>query len=222
MDKYEIGTRLKGYSKNYLKALTCEISKKFNATDLEKKIVPHLTFLRPFKTENEPELIGLFEEILSQYKESINYSLEGFGAFKNKEKVFYGKIGSNPQIEDMINNLENSLEENINFIHPQVRLPEDKNKINLHCSIISSGVKEYYSEISDFLDKQNFKEIVNPLLRVYLLKNDFILREFDFYLNLNLERFDAINPFIYRETEKAFEDKTGHKITKEGIILSIS
>ncbi len=187
MDKYEIGIRLGGYPKKYLKALTCEISKKFQIKK-NKKIVPHLNFLRPFTTNNETELIENFGKTLSKYNQLITYTLEGFGTFENKEKVFYGKIKSNPQIENMINDLEKSLEENINFINPKIKLPEEKQKINLHCSIISKGVNKYFSEIDYFLNKQKFsKNITHPLLRVYLLRNKFILREFDFYLNENLD-----------------------------------
>lgn len=221
MANYEIGTRLKGYSRDYLKALTCEISKKFDMGNLTKRIVPHLTFLRPFATNSEQELIEVFEEILSKYNEPINYTLEGFGTFENEEKVVYGKIKSNFQIENIINDLEKSLEKNIRFLNSRIRLPQEKNKINLHSSIISKGANKYFSEIKDFLKKQNFREMTHALLRVYLLRDKIILREFDFYLNENLERWDAINPFVFQETKKAFTKKTNLKITEEGLLLPL-
>ncbi len=212
MTNYEIGTRLKGHLQDYLKALTCEICKEFQIGNLDKRMVPpHLTFLRPFSTNNEEELIRIFEETLSQYKEPINYTFKGFGTFENKEKVVYGEIKSNPQIENMIGNLERSLEKNICFINPQIRLPREKNKTNLHCSIISKGANEDFLEIEDFLKKQNFQEETHPLLRVYLLRENLILREFDFYLNKSLGKWDALNPWIFKETKKRLKKKQGLK-----------
>lgn len=227
VDKYEIGARLFGHSKEYIKSLTCKIVQKFDLDYYAKKdIVPHLTFIRPFSTENEGKLIDSFENILRKYSDwPIIFNMKSFGFFNNKEKVFYVNVEKNSTIEEMIQSLEHSLNGEVDFFYPKIRLPEEKDSINLHCSIVDRGVNKYPREIQNFLDKQDFGKFKHPLLRVYLLKNDckkkLILREFDFYLNECLERMEAIDPSIFERTLEMFKRKTGMELNKEGIILPI-
>lgn len=217
MDKYEIGIRLKGHSKDYLKALSCEIHKKSGKT-LEKRIIPHLTLLRPFEANQENELIDIFGNTLSKQSEPITYTINGFKTFKNREKVIYADIKYNPKIIGIINDLENSLEETIKFRHPRIQTPEDKNSINLHSTIIDKITDEEYPAIQEYFNQQQFQPITQPLFRIYLLKNKFILREYDFALNQNLERFDAINPLKFHETAREFENQTGLFLSHDLII----
>jgi hypothetical protein len=221
MDRYHIGTRLRGYPKNYIKALSCEISKKFNLTGLEKKIVPHLTFIAPFETRNEKEVVNIFSRTLSKYSFSklkfpIIYDIDGFGCFDNQEKVIYANIKSNEFIEEIVSDLKHSLNEQINYCDGN---SFNESGINLHCTIVGKDVNPYYKDIMKFLDEQPFEKTKHPLFRVYLLKNSFILREYDFYLEKSLERFDAINPFVFDLTKEKFKAVTNYTINESGIIL---
>lgn len=217
MARYHIGTRLRGYPKDYLKALSCEISKKYNLNS-EKKIVPHLTFVAPFETDGESELVKSFDETLSKYSVSksapIIYDIDGFGVFDNDEKVIYANIKRNESMEKIILDLRNSLEGKINSLSDI-----EYDEINLHCTLAGEGINSYCEDIMKFLNEQNFEKTRHPLFRVYLLKNNFILREFDFYLGKSLERFDAINPFVFDLTKKRFSEVTNYKINESGIIL---
>ncbi len=208
MDKYEIGTRLRGYPKEYLKDLALE-SHKIVLRDPEGDTVPHLTFLRPFYTSNEEKLINKFEKILSSYTEPILLKLNGFGIFDNEKKVIYGNLQKNEKINQMITTLEKGLEGLIKFKDKKIQLPEEKNRINLHSTIIRNLSEKEYIKVKNFIDIQKFDPITQPLFRTYLLKNNHILREFDFYLNENLERVDAKKALLFRKTAREFENKTG-------------
>ena len=202
MDKYEIGTRLTGYPKDYITSLTCRINHKYELMQ-GKKFVPHLTFLRPFETRDEQNLIETFNEVLCEFNSPISYSLDGFNIFKNQNKVVYANIEKNFEIEGIINSLEESLQENISFIHPKIFLPGEE-KTNLHCAIASRDVNEYYSDILQYLDRQDFEPLEQPLYRVYLLRNKLILREYDFALRRSLRRWEAKDPILFEDTKEAF------------------
>ena len=206
--KYHVGIRLNGYARDFIKALTCEISKQFDLNNLEKRIVPHITLLRPFSVKDEEKLVHSFEDTLSKYENPMFYTINGFGTFENEEKVIYSKIEKNKQIEEIIFDLEKSFGDNINYLSQKINLPSEKENTNLHCSIVAKGANAYFDYIKDFIKKQNFPEQVQPILRIYLLRNDFILKEHDFYLEKSLGRFDAINPFVFRETLEMFRKKT--------------
>jgi 2'-5' RNA ligase len=215
---YHVGIRLHGYAKDFIKALTCEISKNFNLGNLEKRIVPHMTLIRPFTTENEIELVDSFEETLSAYKNPLFYTLKGFDVFENNEKVIYSRVEKNPEIEKIISGLEKSFGNNIHYANEKINLPSDENEINLHCSIIDKNANAYLDYIKNFVSQQKFPEQVQPVFRIYLLKNNFILREYDFYLKKSLERFDAINPFVFKETLSKFREKTDMDFS-DGVLL---
>ena len=232
MNKYHIGVRLKGYSKDYVKSLFCSISNRCGLNEFNQ-CIPHFTFVRPFSTKDEAEVIKLFDETLSKYSivnlgKPIIYGIEGFGIFDNKEKVIYAKLEKNESIENIIGDLENSLEGKVSYFGDKIQLPEEEG-INLHCTIVSRGVNSSYFSVLDFLNSQSFEKIRQPLLRVYLLKNNsnlkhkLILREYDFYLNdghgANLERLDAINSILFRKTMAEFVRHTGYQISSEGIVL---
>jgi len=221
MNKYHIGIRLRGYAKDYLKALTCEISKNFCLeTLLEKQIVPHITLLRPFTTENESKLVKSFGNVLSKYNKPIFYELNGFGVFENEEKVIYAKVNNNSDIEDLNFNLEWELTNKINFLESKPISPPNLNMRTFHCSVVSEGINQYFNEIKSFIENQPFPKTICPLFRVYLLRDKFILREYDFYLNKNLERFDAINPFVFQETVAEFKKKT-HMDFSNGVLIQL-
>lgn len=202
MDSYHIGTRLRGFSKSFLKVQKAKTNNK------EIKYVPHITFLRPFYTTNENQLIETFNQTLSKYEEPIKFQITKFNYFNNDKKIVHTTIQQNSEIENIIHSLENNLEKIIQFKHKKI-----EDKINLHTTI---------SEEKDTSIMKKLDEIILPidqyLLRVYLLKNKLILREYDFYLNQSLTREDAINKELFKETIKEFQSKTGLKASPNGFI----
>ena len=116
----------------------------------------------------------------------------------------------------MIYSLENSLSELIDYKYKKILLPEDENYLNLHTTILNHHINHLTPRITEYLKQIPFNKIEQALLRVYLLKDKKILREYDFFLEKSLKRFEAKNSFIFKETIKKFKEKTKLKPTKKG------
>lgn len=216
--KYHIGIRLRGYPKDYIKSLTCKLGLNFGIEEYQtQQIVPHITLLRPFYASNEQTLIDTFQQTLSKIKESIFFKINGFGIFKNEIPIFYASIEPNKAIEKIAIELNKNLENQIKYKFPQATLPGEENILKLHSSILTKGTKDLGNKIEILLNSQTFFPVTQPLLRVYLLKThedkkNLILREYDFYLERSLTRLEAIDPFLFKETKKAFTSKTNFVI----------
>ncbi|MDP2629066.1 MAG: 2'-5' RNA ligase family protein [Nanoarchaeota archaeon] len=206
MDKYHIGTRARGFVKEYLREIKNDVDKE----QTQKKYVPHMTLIRPFTTKNETRLIETFENFCSQQKELIPFTIEDFDAFYNPERIFYVKIRENQKLVDFINSLETSLIGKIKYIQKEIK--EDNGR-TLHLTI-SQGIPDF--KVFRKLNKQ--LPIDQYLLRVYLLKNKLILREYDFPLERMLTRDEAKNDFLFKETINAFTEKTGLVPSQDGFI----
>jgi 2'-5' RNA ligase len=191
MDNYNIGIRLRGFSKRFFR----EEKEKINND--EGKYVPHITILRPFCTNNESELIKIFEQTLVKYEDPIQFQITDFDYFNNDKKILYGRIKDSGELREIRNGLNNSLEEIINFKHPKIG-----NDYNPHVTI---SIEENENSL-DKLDKEDLP-INQYLLRICLLKNKLVLREYDFYLKKSLARDEAKDDKIFKDTIKKLHKK---------------
>lgn len=203
MNKYHIGIRFRGFAKGFFKDQKLEI----HNDDL--KYVPHATLLRPFYTTNENKLIEEFNNTLSKIKAPIKYTISEFEHFNNNKKIIFGKIEKNIEIERIIYSLEDNLKDCTKFIYTRM----GDGKINLHTAI---------SEEENISSMNKLEHSVLPidqyLLRIYLLKNKLILREYDFYLNQSLIRKEAKSKRIFQKTIYKFKKQTGLIPTSDGFI----
>lgn len=199
MDKYHIGTRLKGDAKDYIKSLSLQTSRNYTNIEDRKRVVPHMTFIRPFTINDEKEVINIFNKTLSKFTEPIIYNIIGLNTFEKPNRVLYADVEQNQEINEIIYSLENNLEGKINYLHEKASSSEDKNNINLHFTVSSNIPDRDFEKIKSYLQSRNFKPLLHPLYRVYLLKNDRLLREYDFSLRRNLTSWDALDPLIFKE-----------------------
>lgn len=206
MNKYHIGIRLKGFSKSFFKI------QKDKTNNNESNYVPHITLLRPFYTENERELIEIFNKTLSQYEDPIKFTIKKINYFNNDKKIIKAEIEKNPEIENIIHSLESNLEKIIYFASEK-----QGNEINLHTTISEDN----NLLLLDKLDHE-ILPIEQYLLRIYLLKHyenkKLILREYDLYLKKSLIREEALNKELFKETIKEFTKRTGLIPTLNGFI----
>jgi 2'-5' RNA ligase len=212
MDKYHIGTRLRGEPKDYIKSMILQTSRRYANPEIYKKIVPHMTFIRPFTTSDEKELIGRFNNTLSNFTEvPIFYKIIGLDLFEEPERILYASVLPNKGINNIIKNLEDNLEDKIEYLYEKASSPKDKDEINLHFTIAKNIPKNHFLKIRNYLNSRVFAPMELPLQRVYLLKNDLILREYDFALKKNFDRWNALDPLIFKEkTIPAFRKWSGY------------
>ncbi len=199
MDKYEIGTRLREDAKKYIKSLSAQTSKIYTNFEDRKRIVPHMTFIRPFTTHDERGVIETFNHVLSKFDEPIIYQISGLDTFDEPERVLYASVDENPKINSMLLGLEGELESKTNYLSKKASSIGDKHDINLHFAIARNIPKDTFREIKSFLNSRTFSPIEHPLYRVYLLKNNLILKEYDFALKRSLDWWDAIDPLVFDE-----------------------
>jgi hypothetical protein len=200
MDKYHIGTRLRGDVKDYIKSLSLQTSRRYTNPENFDRIVPYMTFIRPFISSDEKKLIREFGKTLSAFTDTpIFYKIIGLEVFEEPEKVFYAGVVPNPGIDNIIKKLEDNLEGKINYISEKASSPKDQNEINLHFTISRDIPDFHFAKIKKYLESRDFSPIELPLYRVYLLKNKKILREYDFALKKNLSRWDALDPLIFKQ-----------------------
>jgi len=206
MDKYHVGIRIRGFAKKYLR----KIRHNLTSEDSEEKYIPHITLIPPFKTNNEERLITTFEEVCSNQKELISFSINGFGAFYNPKKIFYAVIEKNPELEKLIEAFENNLEKNVVYLKEKINPEKEK---NLHLTIMQ-GIPPKIT----LTNLNSVGKIEQYLLRVYLLKNKLILKEYDFALEELLTREQAKDKEIFQKTIQAFTEKTGLIPSPQGFI----
>lgn len=219
--KYHIGTRLYGYTKEYAQALQGILAKRLGLGDYNtERTPPHVTFIRPFRTNNETRVKEAFEQSLQEIKEPIIYEVQGFNYFDNKTPVLYLEIARNGQIQEMIGGLEQVLEPHIEYLHPKVSLPGEE-RINLHVSVLAKKTEGLKEEIQQATTEYPFWPVRQALLRVYLLKDKRILREFDLTRGENLDRETAKNPFELKRSKNRFELETNWEISSNGLVLPV-
>jgi hypothetical protein len=212
MDKYHIGTRLRGDAKDYINSLALQTSRKYINPENYRKIVPHMTWMRPFTTSDEKSLINDFGKTLSNFTEIPTfYKIIGLDLFEEPEKVLYAGVLPNKNIMNMIRTLEDNLEDKIEYFSEKASSPKDKNEMNLHFTISKDIPKKHSIRIRNYLESRIFQPMELPLYRAYLLKNGLILKEYDFALKKNLDRWDAKDPFVFKEqTIPAFRKWSGY------------
>lgn len=212
MDKYHIGTRLRGDAKDYIKSLALQTSRRYTNSENWKRIVPHMTWIRPFTTSNERGLVNEFDKTLSKFTNApLFYKIIGFDFFEKPESVFYAGVLSNENLTNIIKTLENNLEDKIEYLSEKVSSSEYKDEMNLHFTISKDIPESHFVKIKNYLKSRIFQPIELPLYRTYLLKNNKILREYDFALKKNMDRWDALDPLIFKEqTIPAFRKWSGY------------
>ncbi len=220
---YEIGTRLRGFSKHHLKRIAKDNDIESKNKCLEKKYVPHVTFLRPFcikENYNEGNLIKSFNNFCKKEKNILfKFNITDLGYFNNNEKIIFARINSRGKLEEFVQNMEESLNPLIDFKRPKIKKEKDPHIIPHITLFKSDEIKNFQKEFETIKNKIDFP-IEQYMVRAYLLKKEnnkkTILREYDFCLNKSLKRTNALDKEIFKKTIEEFERKKILKSSKDG------
>jgi 2'-5' RNA ligase len=187
---YLIEIRLFGRAKEEIREITKAISEKYKIP-ISQHIVPHITLIGGFSTTDENQLIKDFN-LMCCCNGLFGYIIEGKGAFYNNG-VIYSDVRPS--------------EELINFRR------ELRDRLKKYCILPEIDFKEpfmFHVTILNHVDKHKIKYIMqnfdfdrrysHRMLRVTLLKNGKILKEYDFCLRRMLNRNEALEHQILMET----------------------
>jgi 2'-5' RNA ligase len=194
---YLLELRLSGTARKYVKEIAFDVSRKFGVKGLTRnRVVPHVSLIGAIKTNNEQKLIHEIIETCRKY-DLMTIKFDGFTSFGNwlfGNRVLAVKIKPS-------NDLELLRSEIVKKISEFCQLSKfDTEKWKPHATIAFKDIDKKFKQIKDFLENIRCPEIQHYVLRITLLKNARILREYDFFQRKSLTRFEALNKGIKKET----------------------
>ncbi|MCR4327337.1 MAG: 2'-5' RNA ligase family protein [Nanoarchaeota archaeon] len=205
MNKYYIGTRLRGFSKKFL-------TERKKLISLEEEYLPHITFVRPFFTKKEEDVLQKFKETCENFREPMKFRLENWGIFdvmKKEEKIVYAGVNSNKSLDLFVDSLEKNLTQLILYESKKI---SDERVLHATLSV------EKDSRIIESILKEEFFSIDQYLLRTFISKNKKIITEYDFFLQRILNEEESADKNLFKKTIETFKEKTGLTPSKNGFI----
>ena len=181
--------------RSYLKGMIWEVNRKFHVG--RRKHVPHITLVGPIATANEQQLISDFGRICSQTP-LMKFKGSGFGTFDSRRVVFVKIIPGK--------NLDNFRRELYHVLKGYCRLSEfdhegDQADFSYHSTLVMNLGPREFETIKEYIKNKTPPEFGQIVMRVTLLKNGRILREYDFLQRRMLNRSQALNHRISRRSK---------------------
>lgn len=205
MDNYFIEYRFNGKSKFMVRELIKNVNSEFGIQ--KGKSFPHITLVRSFTTTNERRLIADFNRTCSEFP-LMFFEIDGFDTFKDTKVVFIDIIpDSNLRKFRWV--LANKLKD-----YCQLSKYDYEYDFKFHSTVAMKLNDEQVKRIKRYVDKYDY-DCEYGMVRVTLLKNGKILREYDYLLRRPLTRVQALRPTIFTH---------GHNIVnckKKGIFAKI-
>lgn len=190
MPIYYIQFRFISTTKGKIRQLISELNTRFHLK--HEREVPHITLAGPFHTSDENRLTQTFHEICNN-SPLMHFKVNGFGFFDEKRVVFL-TVQPDQALDGFRRKLFRSLQ-SFNRLSTY-----DYNKeFDFHATIKKNLPADVFNDMKHFLQTKelNFNHL---MVRCTLLKNGFILREYDFLLRRLLDRQMALNKDLLRMT----------------------
>jgi calcineurin-like phosphoesterase family protein/2'-5' RNA ligase len=198
MAKYLIEFRFHGKAKYEIKKLVHDINKKYKLST--KRTVPHITLVGPFNTNNEKNLIQEFESMCKNYS-LMDFEIDGFNTFENT-KVIYLEVKPSEILKEFRWILSKKLQSFCNL-----NSYDYEREFIFHSTIAMKLPNHKYSNLNEYVKNISKVRFKHKLVRVTLLKNGLILREYDFLLKKSLKRNEAKSKQIYLQSMKILTNK---------------
>lgn len=200
---YLIEFRLSGFARRYVKSIAIDLSKTFRVKGItRKRIIPHVSLVGPFTTNDEKRLINEIVNISSKF-ELVAYSFNGFRSFGNwlvGNRVLAVNIEPSQELVSLQSSLVDSLKDFCELCKYDKRWKP-------HATLAFKDIDAKFNQIKTYLDKSNCPSVSNHVLRVTLLKNSKILCEYDFLLKRTLNRREALDRNNRKSTLKILKRK---------------
>jgi 2'-5' RNA ligase len=212
LDTYLVEFRLSGSARKYVEDTVFDVARKFDVKGAtRKRIVPHVTIIGPIKTTNEQRLIHEIIETCMKY-DLMTIKFSGFTSFGNwllGNRVLAIKIEQSSELELLRIELVAKLS---GFCQIS---KFDTRKWKPHTTIAFKDIDKKFGQIKAFLENRNCPEIQHYVLRITLLKNARILREYDFLQHRTLNRDEALNREIKKMSIRLLKERIA-KINVDG------
>jgi len=204
MTHYLIEFRFFGAAKYEFKRLIKEVNRIFRVRS--HRPVPHISLAGPFYTRDEKKLISDFEELCAK-QPIMTFNVKGFGTFEENRVVFIN-IEPDKNLDNFRWELSKRLRDYCNL------RPYDLGReFSFHSTIAMKLRRDKFDKVKEYIKTKPEPEFTHCVMRVTLIKNSKILREYDFFLRRSLSRWEAKSSSILSESYKRLEkfcEKIGH------------
>ncbi len=194
---YLLEFRLSGTARNYVKDIAFDVSRKFGVKGVTRnRVVPHVTLIGPIQTNHEQRLVHEVIETCMKY-DLTTIKFSGFTSFGNwllRNRVLAIKIEPSSELEL----LRIELIAKLSLFCQLSKF--DTRKWKPHATIAFKDIDKKFGQIKAFLENISCPEIQHYVLRITLLKNARILREYDFLQHRTLNRDEALNRAVKKMT----------------------
>jgi 2'-5' RNA ligase len=194
---YLLEFRLSGSARNYVKDIVFDVYRQFAVKGVTRnRVVPHVTLIGPIKTTHEQKLVNTVVATCMKY-DLMTIKFSGFTSFGNwlfGKRVIAIKIEPSKELEL----LRTEIVEKLSGFCQLSKF--DTEKWKPHVTIAFKDIDKKFKPIKAFLENRNCPVIQHYVLRITLLKNARILREYDFLQRRPLTRFEALNREIKKKT----------------------
>ncbi len=194
---YLIEFRFSGRAKETIKELKECISKNFRVT--KKKIIPHITLVGPLHTNDEKLLIKEVVNVCKQY-ELVKFKLDDFDNFENR--VIYVKINPSEDLKALRLELAERLGKFCNLSEF-----DQESHFTFHATLVMKDIQRKFDHIWEYLQTWKMSKADHHVVRVTILKNSKILREYDFLLRKILDRAESLDVEIFHKTIAKLDKK---------------
>jgi 2'-5' RNA ligase len=167
-----------------------------------------------FETKDIKRVVRDVESVAKNY-DLVNFKLKRFGYFNNPNaKVIYADIEPSKELEELRWELATRL-----MKYAELKEWDKNKKFSFHATIAFKDIDRKFPQIWRYLKSKKEPNIHQHLLRITILRNDKILREYDLMLKRILNRRQALSKRIWKKTITASKIKLSREEKEEKVPL---
>lgn len=202
MTSYLIEFRFSGKAKKELKKLIYDVAHKFKVKGVtSKRAVPHITLFGPFQTSNEREMVSIVVSVVKNYN-IVKFKISDFSYFDNPQnKVIYVNIDPSEELDA----LRWELSKKLRSVVGKMSSIDSNRKFYFHATIAFKDINTKFDKIWNYLKNKTPPKYRQCLLRVTILKNGKILKEYDLCQKKLLNRAQAKSKKEFSKTIGSFK-----------------
>ncbi|MDE1853245.1 MAG: 2'-5' RNA ligase family protein [Thaumarchaeota archaeon] len=183
--------RLTGSAREFVKETAVRIGKTFYVHGVtQKRVVPHVSMVGPFRTDDERRLIREFEATCINY-EQLTFRFNGlrtFGSWLTGNRVLAVNIEPSEELVRLRSELVSKFS---GFCYMG---KHDMGKYSPHATLAFKDIDRKFGKIKEYLASMEIPPIRHSVLRITLVgKGSRIVSEFDLFQRRSLTRPEALN-----------------------------
>jgi 2'-5' RNA ligase len=187
MNRYLIDIRLMGSVKQQISDLSNQLHEKFSLGD--KRIIPHISLVGPFSTDNEEKLLENFTRICREQTVIPQYEIGGYDFF-DTSRVIFVRIEPDENLRQFRYRLSQALAPSCSLRAYDL---DDADTFRFHSTLAMKLDWLTFQRIKWYFRGQKSVRFRHHPIRVTLLRNSRLVCEYDFVQERMLTRAQALS-----------------------------